>query len=143
MRIDRQRPLVVVGDLMQHEAFARGEADPQPPLLPAQLVARQREARPLRLGDLDRLEVRPPASRRGVVVGRLGGDADDAVILDLEHLARVEIDDADEVVDRVRVRVVARVRAHVYQRTHEPAPAVVGAVEAGRPRFDADVLGRQ
>ena len=49
--------LVEVADGVQDQAFARREADPEAPLLPADLVSVDREARPLRLVDLDGLQV--------------------------------------------------------------------------------------
>ena len=55
---DRAQPAaVVVGDLVEHEAFARREADVHPPALPRQHAAVEREARAFGLRDLERRDV--------------------------------------------------------------------------------------
>ena len=94
-----QRAPGLVADLVQHQALARGEAKPEPPLLPGDVVAVHREARALRLGDLERLEVsrdaRPARSRSrstsGVVVARRGRERHDAVVARRRGPRRVEV----------------------------------------------------
>src|SRR5262245_49337193 len=46
---------ILITDGMKREPFADVEAEPQLPFLPAELIALQREARALRLGDCERL----------------------------------------------------------------------------------------
>ena len=126
----------VVADPVQHQALAGGEADPQVPLLPGQVVAVDAEARALVLGDVQWLDVRARAVgevrdvlrvgdlRRGVV-GLLLRHREDAVVLDADDGQRVQVDLGDDAVDRVGVAVVVRVVAHPGERRHEAA--VVGA----------------
>ena len=131
---DRPGPAgVVQADLVQDQALARVEADPHGPALPAQPVAVQGEARPLRLGDLDRPQAVPQraAHRRVVVVAGLGGHRTLELVDDLEHLALDQVDVRGDPVHGVRPDVV--VLALLAERQHPDEPAVVVAL-AERPR---------
>ena len=128
-------PAVLVGDGVEHQALARGEADPHPPLLPAQLVAVELEARALRLADLDRLEVRrgvPDRLRR--CSWRPRRQRHDAAVLDRDHLHRVQVDDGDQVGDRPGVAVVAAGPARPRSARGQPAALLV----LGSPKLPAD-----
>ena len=104
-------PGVLVADRVQHESLAVVEADPHRPLLPAKLVAVQRERRTVRLGDRQRRDVgaqclarhqlrRVLTHRLRRVLGQL--------VLELEQLHRVEVDDRMQAGKCVRVRVTVR-----------------------------------
>ena len=77
--------------------------------------------------------MRAPGDRRRVV-GVLRRQRHHAVVLDREHLHRVQVDDRDHVLDRPGVAVVvrARVRTQVSARD-EPAAFVLG-----KPKLPAD-----
>ncbi len=139
----------VVGDPVQHQALAGGEADPQVPLLPAQVVPVDLEAGPLGLGDVERLDVLPrpfgevgDVLRVGDLLGRVVGPLlrhrDDAVVLHADHGQRVQVDPGHHPVDRVGVAVVVRVVAHPGQRGDEAAVVGPDAVlhVGRRPRVD-------
>ena len=107
-----------VVDLVQDQALARGEADPQVPLLPFEVVVLDGEAGALVLDDVERLDVGSGAvgevgdvvrvgDRGGGVVAGLLRDRDDAVVLDLDDGERVQVDERAHVLDRVGVAVVA------------------------------------
>jgi hypothetical protein len=120
---------------VDHEALARRESEPHPPLLPAQLVIAELEARALRLMDLDGLEIGAGAGHVGRVVRVLRRQRHDAAVLDLQDLHRVQVDDGEEIGDGPRVAVVVGMAPHPRQRAHEPPAFVVGESEvAGRPR---------
>src|SRR5262249_42729718 len=129
----------VVRELVEDEPLPRREADAQAPLLPADLVALDREARALGLRDLDRPEIVARGARARTVLAATGRDRDGAVVDDLEHLAAVEVDEPDDALDRPRVAVAVRVRADPRERAAEAAPLVrVVAPRPGRDRVDAD-----
>jgi hypothetical protein len=139
---------VLVADLVEGQALLGVEADPQAPLLPAHLVAVDREARALGLRDLDGLDVVAQAGEAGhVVLARhqvrrvvagLRRDRDDAVVDDADDLHRVEVDLGDEPLDRARIAVLAGLGAHPRERAAE-APlrrVVLGAGVRGGPRVE-------
>src|ERR1700722_13993562 len=142
------RPAGVV-DLVQDQALAGGEADPQVPLLPFQVVVPDGEAGALVLDDVEWLDVGSGAVREvgdvvrvgdrggGVVAGLLR-DRDDAFVLDRHDGKRVEVDERADVLDRVGVAVVARAFTDPGEGRDETA---VGRADAGfdvgrRPRVD-------
>jgi hypothetical protein len=82
---------------MERQPLAGVEADDEAPFLPAHLVAVDLEARPLRLGDLQRLDVGAEIGTRvGGVVPLLRRQRPVAVFLDADHLHRVQIDDGPQ-----------------------------------------------
>ncbi len=109
----RDRPraaAVVVADRVQDHALAVVEADAQRPLLPADVIAVDGERRPLRLGDLERLEVLAQLQAGhevGDVLAHRARLVDAVDVLDLEQLHPVEVDDEVQSGDRVGVRARA------------------------------------
>ena len=102
---------VVVGELVQDEALAHRPAGAERPALPADQVALDREAGALRLHDLDRphaLALGPGHAR--AVLARLGRDRHDAVVVDADDLAPVEVDERDDPLDRLPVGTRLRAR---------------------------------
>ena len=106
----RAEPLAVgEGDLVQHEALAVVEAQPQLPVLPAEQVAVEREADPVGLADLQRRHLAQPHREEvgQVLAHHLGVGAAGGAVLDLEQLHRVQVDDGMQAGDVVGVRVAA------------------------------------
>ena len=126
---------VGVGDLVQHDALARVEADPHGPLLPLHLPAVDGEARPVGLGDLDRLDVVAElGERRPVVlvehellgvVARSRRQRHHPVVLDVDDLHGVEVERDDQALDRSRVAVLRRRGTHERQRATDQRRVVV------------------
>ena len=148
-------PLVEVSDLVQHQPFARREADPERPFLPAHGVAVDGEAPPVGLGDLDRAQVVPePVEGRDVVrvggqqrrgvVSRLRRQRDDAlgavgaVVGHLDDGPGVKVHDHDEALDRPGVAVLTGGGSDEGQRPDDAplAGAVFDAGVPGRPQVD-------
>ena len=131
------RAAVVVGDVVQDEALARGEPDPQVPLLPAHRVPVDGEAGALGLGDVDGLDVvadRLDARHvlrvvdpRLLVVRGVRREVDLDVVLDVDDLAEIEVDGDDETLDRA-----GRTRARP-GRSASTSAAARCAVRSGRP----------
>ena len=66
----------------------------------------------------------------------------DAVVLDAQHLERVQVDEGDDAVDRMGPLVVARLRLHERHAPGKPPLRLLGAAEVpGRPGVDLDLLG--
>ncbi len=101
-----------------------------------------REARPLRLGNLERLEL--VAALLDVLaspVPGLWGQRHDAVIFEPDELLAVQVDDGDDILDGPGVAVVMRLGANPAEARHQPLAFILGglvAVVAGRPRVDHD-----
>ncbi len=121
------------------------EADPQRPLLPAQLVAVERERDALGLGDLERLDVLAQAQvghQVRHVLAHRPRLVDAVRVLDLQQLHAVEIDDEVQAGDGVGVRARAGLAA-VPDVGPADAPAAVRLrheVRAVRPRVDQDAV---
>ena len=135
----RHRSILVAvaeGDLVQHQALLLREADAELPVLPLHQAAVDREARPLRLRDLDGLEARARRSLHvEAVVAVLLRHRDVALVVDADHAPLREVHVHDQALDRVRPRAVLLVEAEVGVRAHEPPPHLVLAPEeAGRER---------
>ena len=100
---------VLVADQVQDEALAVVEAEPHRPVLPAQLVAIQRERGAIRLADLERLDVvaqlQAGDELRRVLAHhrRRRGVGGMPIVLELEQLHRVEVDDRVQARERVGV----------------------------------------
>jgi len=120
-------------ELVQGEAFAGVEPDPQPPALPGQLVAVEGEAGTLGLGDLDRPERGARRADRGrvVEVALLLRDGQDLGVDQVQHPALDEVDVGDQAVHRVGPGVVLGVVLH--ERQHPQHPPALLALEAERP----------
>ena len=129
---------VLVADRVQHEPFVRVHRDPQRPALPLHEVAVDREARPLGLGDLERLEV--VAHRTDVVAqvaAALGRQWHDAVVDDLQDLSPSVVDERDEPFDWPGVAVVGVGLPVVREAAADAASLFVREPEVpGRPRVD-------
>src|SRR5262245_21493898 len=107
---------------MEDETLAPREADPERPAVPLHEVPRDGEARAFRLRDLERPQRGALLDVARPVLARAGRDGHDAVVDDLEDLAAVEVDQADDALERPRVRVAVRVGAHPRECAAE-APA--------------------
>ena len=96
------------------------------------------EARPFRLGDLQRLEVAAQGPVvLGVVAARLGRERHDAEVDDLEHLAPSHVDVGHQALERAGVPVVLLGFAQEGQAARDATVLLVGQPEgAGRPRVD-------
>ena len=117
--------VVVVGDLVEHEALPRAEADAQAPPLPADLVPVDGEARALGLGDVDRAHV---VAQRHVVRAELPvalRERDGIAVLEVHELAGVHVDEAEHALDRSRVGVAARAGPHVGEHAREAPLALL------------------
>ena len=128
---------------MQDEAFAGGEAETNPPALPADLPAVDLEARSVRLDDLERFEVIP---QRPDAIGGVGARArrqrHHAQVLDPHYSHGVEIHDGVESVDGLGVRVIIGPLAIEQQRPSDPASGLRGIGErADPPGLDQHPLG--
>ena len=129
------------GDLVQREALAAVEADPELPVGPGDLVAVDGEARPLGLGDLDRLEVGAGRGgvRCGVPLAALGRHRQVEQVVHRRRDAAGEVDVGDDAVDRVGPRQVGRVGLVEAEHPDGPVPELVLEVRAGRQRDRPDV----
>ena len=128
---------------MQGEPLARVEAHPQRPVLPAQQAALHREARPFRLGDLDRPQRRAlrPAHGRVVVVAGLRGHRQLELVGDPQHLLLDQVHVRGDAVDGVRPGQVVLPGLQEGEHAHHPPLVVLGgrAVGARRDRRDPDL----
>ncbi len=135
---DRPHPAVVlVSDGMQDEALAGGEAQAQPPALPADLPAADLEARAPRLNDPQRLEIvsQRPDAISGIGT-RTGRQRHDTRVLHPRYRHLVEVHDGMQAMDRLGVRVVIRPLAVKQQRPHDPASHILSRREGpDPPRF--------
>ncbi len=139
----RTEPVALgVPDLVQDEPVVGVHRQPERPVLPAEEVRFDGEARPFRLDDLERLET---GTGRlvvlGVVAAPLRGEGDDAVVDDLEHLAAGTVDGGDDSLDRAGVPVVRRCLPVVGEAPGDPAALLDGPPEvARRPGVDLDLI---
>ena len=111
-----------------------------PPALPRQDAPREREARAVRLRDLEGGDVvAQRCAGRDVEVAALGRDRHDAVVVDAQHLEPVEIDEGDHSVDRMGPFVVAGMRLDEDDAATQPPAVVVGLAEVpGGPGVDLE-----
>src|SRR5580658_6123377 len=125
---------VVVGDLAQHQSFARREPDAEAPFLPIDLPAIDAETRPLRLDDIERFEIGALRRQRiAIIVPLLLRHRDNHVVIDeIDDFFGNEIDDRDKAFDRVRITVVLGVLAPVTDGTDDAAASLEFAVEKSR-----------
>ena len=140
---DRPHPAaVLVADLVQDETLALVEADAQTPLLPAHLPAVDLEARALGLDDLERTQVVAQRTHcvGGVVPGR-PRDGHLAVILDPDHLHRLQVDDRMETPDGMRVGIVVAVMADPHGSPGEPQVTLLLRCKVTeRPELDVEEI---
>ena len=111
------------------------ERVPQRPLLPADLVALQREVRPLRLLDLQRLQRRPQRANllEVEVVKRLGRDGDFLDVKHFDDLLLVHVDQGNNTLDDAGIGV-GGIAAQVRDGADQARSLQVGAIdEPGRP----------
>ena len=99
--------MVAEPDLVQHQALAVVEAQPQLPVLPGQAMAVEGEADPFRLADLQRRHLPQPHREQAgqVLPHHLGVGAAGVVVFQLEQRHRVQVDDRVQAGDVVGVRV--------------------------------------
>ena len=100
---------VLVRDRVEHQPLARVHPEPKLPLLPSDQGARDREARAVRLDDLEGLR-RLSLGREGrlVKLPRRGLQRDHARVEEANDPLRRQIDDGDHPFDRPGIRVVRR-----------------------------------
>jgi hypothetical protein len=114
--------VLLPADFVEDQALASVEADPQPPVRPAQEPAVEGERRALGLDYVQRALVAIWAAAPIAVVAGIARDRERAVVVDPHDGHRVEVDDRHEVSERARVAVVAsQVRAEpgeAPRRTH-------------------------
>ena len=105
---DRAQPSrVAEPDLVQHQALAVVEPQPELPVLPAQLVAVEGEADPGRLADFQwrHLAQRHGNEPRQVLAHHVRGIAVLAAVLEFEQRHRIQVDHRVQAGDVVSVRV--------------------------------------
>ena len=117
---------------MQHEPLLRVERRAQRPAVPADLATLDGEADALGLRDLDRPQVVARGDGAGGVGAVRAGDRLDVELLELEHAALVDVHVRDQALDRMRVAVVARVRAQVGDSARDAPAALDLEPEAAR-----------
>ena len=119
---------------MQGQPLAGVEADPHRPVLPAQRVPVQREARPLRLGDLDGLQRGAVRAADGlvVVVAGFGRYRELELVGDLEDLLLHQVHVGGDAVDGVRPGQVVLAGLDEREHADHPPPVVVGRPEHAR-----------
>ena len=94
---------VGVAELVQHEAFAGVEADPERPALPLDGRAVDVEAGPVRLGDGERPQARANRAPGAFPeVGQAGRDRVAAVVGEVEDAPLDQVDVGDDALDRAR-----------------------------------------
>ena len=128
----------VVADVVEHQTLLRVDARTERPAVPGDARARDDEADPLGLADLERAQIlaRRHDARAVVAVGR--GDRLVVDLLDGQHPPLVEVHEGDQALDRPRVAVVARLLAQVAERTGDAPPRLQRMIE-GAGRADHDV----
>ncbi len=131
-------------DLVQDQALARVEADPEPPVLPRHHVVVDLEAGTLGLGDLQwpqRGAGRPDV--RGVVeVALLRRHGQQLVVDELDDALLGEVDVRDDAVDRMRPAVVLRPVLQEGQHAQHAAALLAGDVEVAGGQRDTGEPGR-
>ena len=128
---------------MQHQAFARREADPKAPFLPVDLPAVDLEARALRLLDMQRLDVGARVlDFMRAVIALLARDRHDRIgVREVDDLAADQVDDGDHALDRMGVAVILKVLAEKADSAHDAGAALELKIEEARgERIDLDQL---
>src|SRR5262245_420497 len=116
---------------MQHQALARGKADAEPPVLPADLVAFDDEARPFFLDDFQRLRrILPYLDVLASPVPRLRRQGHNAVVLDANDRHRVKVDNRDHAFERPGESVVPRLTSDEAEGSQQPPAFVRGYLRA-------------
>ena len=142
-----QAVAVLEGEVVQHHALADVEADVDAPLFPLDVVAAgDREAGPVRLGDVDGLlrGAQRAGELRIGVVAVLGGNRDGAGVQHLGHFLADDVDVGHEPVHRVRPGAVLREVLHEGQPAQDPAALLLRVLEdAGGQRGNADLADVQ
>ena len=93
---------------MQNQPLARRKTNSKVPLLPANVVTVDDEARTLRLVNFDGFQIRPRTNDLGGVVGFFGWQRHDPEVLDGNDLHRMQVNNRDDVLNWSRVAVVVR-----------------------------------
>ena len=128
-------PLVFVSNGVDHQPFPGREPHPQMPLLPHHAPAIHGETRPVRLRDLQRLQiVAEPLHELGAVVAVIRRQRDQAVVVDPNYLHAVEVHHRGHALDGSRIPVVGGTRAHKVAAQHQSSPfLILEPVVACRP----------
>src|SRR5580693_435302 len=124
---------------VQHEPFARGEADAEPPAAPLDSPAIDSETRTLRLDDFDGLEIRSPTLlETRCEIAFVAWHRNDAEIVDPQHLAAINVDKGAQPLDGVSILIVVRVVAYPRDRLDQAAADLIRMAEhATGPRIAA------
>ena len=131
----------VIGDVVQGQPLAGVEADHAAPFIPADFAVLEHEAGPFRLDDVQRLQggAEILAELRLVIEFR-HRDRQHAVIIDADHLARLDIDHGVDALDRVGVEILVLIQAQPAECVGKIAAFLALYAEIpGRPRVDADL----
>ena len=92
--------------VVQHQTFLRVKCCRELPIEPVNAIAVDGEGDAVGLGNLDRLEVGARRHGASLVLAISGRNRLDVVLLDLQHTHLVEVDDAEQTLDRAGVAVV-------------------------------------
>ena len=127
---------------MQHQSFARIEAHPETPLLPANLVAFDDETRTGRLHDFQRLYIvtESGAIARGIIAV-LHRDVSPAIIIDAQNFRPIQVDHGTKSLDGMGVAVVILLIPVPAERVREPPAFLIWqSVIACRPGVDLNIF---
>ena len=127
-----QHGAAVEAHVVQHEALLRIDGRAHRPAVPAHLVALDREAHAIRLGDRERPQVVAQRDDAGGEIAIGVRNRLDVQLLELEHAALVEVHVGDQALDRMGVAVLGLVPAQVRRRAGDPPPPLHLELEAAR-----------
>ena len=127
---------IAVADIVENQTVDRMGRDANLPLLPADRVAIDCEARSLGLGDLEWLEILANLFHLiGCIVGRFGWYRVHAMVKN-DGVAAVDIHQPDQPLDRPRIVIVIGVLVEKGERTQDASGGHLGWMNAGDPGFD-------
>ena len=125
---------VLQRDLVQHQSLTLIEPDPERPTLPGDRVTVDREARTLRLGDLDRFQggARGPTYAGSSKLPSSCGIGIRSMVDQFDDLPLGQVHVGDDAVDRMRPAMVFVAMSQ--ERQHPQHPATGLAIDAERAR---------
>ena len=127
--------LVLVTDAVEHETLTAGVAHPEAPFLPGNQIPVDVEARSFGLHHVQRLKVGAELLHELLgVVSVVGRQGDHAVVLNPQHLHRIQVNDCYDPLDGACVAVVIGAGLEPASGKGEPDTLFLGnAVIASRP----------